>query len=98
MTKSKAVESERKQRMNAWVLYGAGDIRLEIIQEPEIGTDEALIQVKAAGICGSDIQRVFDTGAHVHPLVIGHEFSGTVVRVGAEADPAWLGRRVGTAP
>lgn len=84
--------------MKAWVLHRAGDIRLEIIQEPEIGTDEALIQVKAAGICGSDIQRVFDTGAHVHPLIIGHEFSGTVVRVGAEADPAWLGRRVGVYP
>lgn len=84
--------------MKAWVLHGAGDFRFETIQEPEIGTDEALIQVKAAGICGSDIQRVFDTGAHVHPLVIGHEFSGTVVRVGAEADPAWLGRRVGVYP
>ena len=84
--------------MNAWVLHGAGDIRFEIIQEPEIRSDEALIQVKAAGICGSDIQRVFDTGAHVHPLVIGHEFSGAVARVGAEADPAWLGRRVGVFP
>ena len=84
--------------MKAWVLHGVKDFRLEETQEPRIGHGEALVQVEAAGICGSDVQRVFATGAHVHPIVIGHEFSGRVVGVGAEGDAGWLGRRVGVYP
>jgi Threonine dehydrogenase and related Zn-dependent dehydrogenases len=36
------------------------------------------IQVKAAGICGSDMGRGFDNGAYHHPLIMGHEFSGII--------------------
>lgn len=84
--------------MKAWVLHGVGDFVLETLRQPRVGAGEALIRVRAAGVCGSDVQRVFHTGAHVHPLVIGHEFSGTVAEVGAEGDAGWLGRRVGIYP
>ena len=69
--------------MKAWVLYDVKDIRQEEIPRPLPAPDEVLVQVKAVGICGSDIPRVFETGAHVHPLVLGHEFSGQVVELKA---------------
>lgn len=41
--------------MKAWALHDIGNIRLEDIEKPEVGTGEVLVAVKAAGICGSDI-------------------------------------------
>ena len=83
--------------MKAYVLHGIGDLRLEDVERPVPGRNEALIAVKAAGICGSDIPRIYRTGAHRHPLVPGHEFSGVVVETGREGH-AWLGKRVGVFP
>ncbi len=65
--------------MNAWVLHGINDIRYEDIDKPVPKEGEVLVKVNACGICGSDIPRIFKTGAHVHPIVPGHEFSGEVV-------------------
>jgi L-iditol 2-dehydrogenase/galactitol-1-phosphate 5-dehydrogenase len=48
---------------------------------------EVLVQVKFAGICGSDLPRAFKGKAYHYPLVMGHEFSGLVLR--APADSAW---------
>ncbi len=84
--------------MKAWVLHGIGDIRLEEIEEPKLKNDEALVAVKAVGICGSDIPRIYRTGAHAHPLVPGHEMSGIVVKTGAQVAPTWIGQQVGVFP
>lgn len=84
--------------MRAWVLYGAGDLRLEEVKKPVPGDKEVLIGVKAAGICGSDIPRICRTGAHTHPLIPGHEFSGVVEALGPGVSPQWQGRRVGIFP
>ena len=81
--------------MKAWVLHGVGDLRLEEIPEPELKAGEVLVAVHAAGICGSDIPRIYKTGAHVDPLIPGHEFSGEVVKTGPGSDTKWLGKRVG---
>lgn len=50
---------------------------------PEIGDDDALVRVRACGICGSDIHG-YDgsTGRRIPPLVMGHEASGVIERVG----------------
>ena len=64
-----------RYEMKAWILHGIGDIRLETVKKPEPGVGEALVAVKAVGICGSDIPRIYQTGVHVHPLIPGHEFS-----------------------
>lgn len=93
-----AQEKQGIIRMKAWVLHGIGNFRFEEVEMPQIAEDEVLIAVRAAGICGSDIPRIYRTGAHVHPLVLGHEFSGIVAEVGAGADSAWKGRRVGVFP
>lgn len=84
--------------MKAWILHEIGEIQLEELEKPLPGRGEVLIAVKAAGICGSDIPRIYETGAHTHPLIPGHEFSGVVEAVGSEADAAWLGKRVGIFP
>ena len=50
------------------------------IEEPSAPADDwVLVKVDAAGICGSDIPRAFDGGAYHYPLVMGHEFAGTLV-------------------
>lgn len=84
--------------MKAWVLHNIGDIRMETVREPEPGEGEALVAVKAAGICGSDIPRIYRTGAYSHPLILGHEFSGIVQTVGKGTDKRWEKRRVGVFP
>lgn len=84
--------------MKAWVLNGIGDLRMKETDKPKINDREVMVAVKAAGICGSDIQRVYETGAYRHPLIIGHEFSGEVVKVGKGVENEWLGQRVGICP
>lgn len=84
--------------MKAWVLHDINDFRLEAAEEPVPGEDEVLVEVKAAGICGSDIPRVYHSGAYSFPLIPGHEFSGVVAETGRAADTGWLGRRVGIFP
>lgn len=84
--------------MKACVLYGIQNIKIDDIPMPTPAPSEVIIQVKAAGICGSDIPRVYDTGAHKHPLVLGHEFSGQVIQLGKNVNPQWLYKRVGVFP
>lgn len=52
--------------------------RMEETEKPKIGQGENLIKVKACGVCGSDIPRVFYGKAYHYPLVVGHEFSGVI--------------------
>lgn len=84
--------------MKAWMLRDIGEFCYEDVQLPELREDEVLVAVKATGVCGSDIARVFETGAHRMPLIPGHEFSGEVMRVGVGVDSAWHGKRVGVFP
>ena len=84
--------------MKAQVLHAIGDIRYEEVPEPELRPGEVLLAVKAAGICGSDVPRVFETGAHKMPLIPGHEFSGMVERAYEDSDTKWQGKRVGIFP
>lgn len=80
--------------MKAWVLHGINDFRLETVKEPVLADDEVLVKVRAAGICGSDIPRVYRTGTYSYPTIPGHEFSGVVVGTGRNADPKWMNKRV----
>lgn len=84
--------------MKAWILHGADEIRYEETAKPQPTDGEVLLRVQAAGICGSDIPRIYKTGAHTHPLIPGHEFSGIVEKTGASTDPGWEGKRVGVFP
>ncbi len=84
--------------MKAVVKYGFGKHETEIrdVPIPEIGDDDILIEVKAAGVCGSDI--AFDDGHHADllrpPVVLGHEFSGVVHKIGKNVTQWKVGDRV----
>ena len=84
--------------MKAWVLHEIGDLRYEEVDMPKIKENEVLVAVKAAGICGSDIPRIYQTGTHKMPLIPGHEFSGKVVQTGKKTDSSWMGAKVGIFP
>lgn len=84
--------------MKSWVLHGINEIRYQDTDKPVPGQGEVLLSVRAVGICGSDIPRIFETGAHRHPLICGHEFSGQVAAIGEEVSAAWMGSRVGVFP
>lgn len=85
--------------MKACKLDEIGKIRFyEDVPTPEVGTGEVLIKVKAAGICGSDVPRVYKDGAHSMPLIIGHEFAGQVEKVGEDVDKDMSGKRMGIFP
>ncbi len=73
--------------MKAVVKYSRTDDAIAVmdVPEPAIGPDQVLVQVKAVGVCGSDIHLWHEnqSWAIKLPLVLGHEWSGEVVEVGA---------------
>ena len=84
--------------MKAWVLHGIGDIQLEEVKEPHPAEGEVIVKVKSAGICGSDIPRIYETGTYHFPTIPGHEFSGIVADVGIGVKSEWKDKRVGVFP
>ena len=84
--------------MKAYVLEAVGQLAYRDIQTPQLHEEEALVEVVSAGICGSDIPRIFETGTYHFPTVPGHEFAGIVREVGAEKHSAKIGKRVGVFP
>jgi 2-desacetyl-2-hydroxyethyl bacteriochlorophyllide A dehydrogenase len=83
--------------MKALVYYGPRDLRIEEREIPKPSNDEVLIKVRAVSACGSDLgayrlpeicERWFP------PLVLGHEFSGEIVELGANVDSLHIGQRV----
>lgn len=69
--------------MKVLVWHGPRILTLEEGDEPKPGPDEALIQVRAAGICGSEIEGYLGFNSlRVPPLIMGHEFSGEIVALG----------------
>lgn len=74
-------------KMRALVYNGPKNIRVEDVEIPEIGATDVLIKLKYCGVCGTDIH-IFsgDGGAFevTPPLIMGHEYSGIVEKVGAK--------------
>lgn len=71
-------------------LYGVDDIRLDTFELPEIKDDEILVKVVSDSICMSTWKTVKQGEKHKrvpndvkeHPIIIGHEFAGDIVKVG----------------
>ncbi|GHG59106.1 L-idonate 5-dehydrogenase [Sinomonas cellulolyticus] len=76
--------------MKSVVLHGADDLRIETGSDPAPGPGEVLVSGAYGGICGSDLHywRHGRNGAFdvVEPLVLGHEFSGRILELGAGVD------------
>ena len=86
----------------AAVLYAPHDIRLEERPVPKPGTREVLIEIKAVGVCGSDVHYYEHgrIGSYVvrQPLILGHESSGVIVDVGEGVSRERIGQRVAIEP
>jgi len=70
--------------MKAAVLHGIRDIRVEEVPDPILGDGEVLIDVRATGICGTDIHIFKGEWSVPIPLIPGHEFSGIIAKVGKD--------------
>lgn len=72
-------------------IFDDGKLAVEPTEIPICFDREVVLKVKACGICGSDIPRVFNGKSYYYPIVLGHEFSGIVEKSNAEK---WVGKRV----
>ncbi|MEB6118703.1 galactitol-1-phosphate 5-dehydrogenase [Mammaliicoccus sciuri] len=74
--------------------------KFEIIEKniPEINENQVLIKVAYCGVCGSDLDRYFKGKVHFFPITLGHEFSGTIEKVGTGVKNFNIDDRVTAAP
>ncbi len=75
---------------------GVGHVELRDIPVPEPGRGEVLIEVEAAGICGTDLHIYHDEFKTIPPVVLGHEVAGRVVALGPTVSGVEEGARVTT--
>jgi L-iditol 2-dehydrogenase len=73
---------------------GVGNLCLMDMPEPTPGPGEVLIEVCASGICGTDVHVKNDRFPNWPPVILGHEFSGTVIQLGPECQYSKIGDRV----
>jgi L-iditol 2-dehydrogenase len=73
---------------------GTGNVKLLDIDEPTPLPHEVKIEVKAAGICGTDIHLYYDEYPNNPPVVLGHEFSGVIAELGSSVTGLKIGDRV----
>lgn len=93
--------------MKAAVYHGNRDIRIESMPEPgKPGPDEVILEVLRGAVCGTDVTEYLHgphfapltqphpASGHVGPMILGHEFVGRVIEVGAEVEGLKVGQRV----
>src|ERR1700749_528577 len=82
--------------MKALVKYakGEGNVDIREVEEPRCGDDQVKLEIAYCGICGTDIHVLHDTFRNYPPVILGHEFSGTVVEVGKNVRNGIRGERV----
>ncbi len=83
------------EKNKAASLRAVDDLVIEEREMPRVSDDEVLVKIKNAGVCGSDIGRVFKNGTYHFPTVPGHEFSGKVVY---DKSGEYTGKRVSVFP
>jgi L-idonate 5-dehydrogenase len=86
----------------AVVIHGARDLRVEHLDTPKPAAGEVLLDMKAGGICGSDLHYYnhggFGTVRLREPMVLGHEVSGVVAALGDDVDDLKVGQLVAVSP
>jgi 2-desacetyl-2-hydroxyethyl bacteriochlorophyllide A dehydrogenase len=86
--------------MRALVINGPESARLQEVGIPVPGAGQVVVDVRRAGICGTDVElftgqlAYFAQGKIGFPLRPGHEWCGVVSALGGGVDPGWLGVRV----
>jgi len=82
--------------MKASVYYDINDFRYEDLKIPEISEYEVLIEMKSCGICGTDVHKAIYKTVKT-PIVLGHEVSGDIIKVGSKVKKFKVGDRVAVA-
>ncbi len=77
---------------------GVGALELQEVGEPRAGSGEVLLRIGAAGICGSDLHIVAGEYPCNPPVILGHEFAGTIVEIGEGVTGWQAGDRVTSMP
>jgi L-iditol 2-dehydrogenase len=80
--------------MRAAVMRGPGVIEITQLEDPHAGPDDAVIRVARSGVCGTDRAIFRGDYSVATPIVLGHEYSGTVVEVGDHVRELRVGDRV----
>ena len=81
--------------MKAAVVKGNSTIEIKNIEKQSLGPGDILVKMRACGICGSDVEKVF--GKYGQPSMrLGHEPAGTIMEVGSEISNFSVGDRVFT--
>lgn len=87
--------------MLAAVYHGPNDLRVEDVQKPAIASDELLLKVISASICGTDL-RIFHGNHRMYApgtvRIPGHEVVGDIVEVGENVKEYYVGQRIFVAP
>lgn len=86
--------------MKALVKYaaGVGNVEVRDVPEPACGDDQVKIEVAFCGICGTDLHVYHDTFPNYPPVIMGHEFAGTVAETGRHVRHVSPGDRVTVLP
>lgn len=84
--------------MKSYNLHAVNDLRYEEVELPQLSPGWCLVKVKAAGICSSDIPRIYKKGTYHFPTIPGHEFSGVIERVADQEHMHMVGNKVGVFP
>jgi L-iditol 2-dehydrogenase len=82
--------------MKALVKYAAGPGNLKVMEvdEPSCGPKQVKVEIAFCGVCGTDLHVMHDTFRNFPPVILGHEFSGTVVEVGSDVETISVGDRI----
>ncbi|ACQ82425.1 Alcohol dehydrogenase GroES domain protein [Beutenbergia cavernae DSM 12333] len=71
-----------------------GDVELQEVPRPTAGPGQVVVDVAAAGLCGTDLHILDGSYGSRPPVTLGHEVSGTIAAVGPGVDAARVGERV----
>lgn len=80
--------------MKAYNLCAVNNLQYQEVKYPDCPEGWSIVKVKAAGICSSDIPRIFTKGTYHFPTIPGHEFSGRVEAVSDVENQRLVGKKV----
>jgi L-iditol 2-dehydrogenase len=82
--------------VKALVKFASGDGNVDVldVDEPTCQDQQVKLEIAYCGVCGTDIHVLHDTFRNYPPVILGHEFAGTVVEVGRNVQGVKIGTRV----
>ena len=88
--------------MEAIYIHKEKDLRIDSVETPRINPDEIKVKIVRGGICGSDLHYYnhggFGTNRLKEPMILGHEVSGTVSKIGSDVSGFNVGDLVAVSP